>query len=382
MDSYMINGYPGSTNGSGTARGNKGDINYDIRKTLNAKLEGNQGKTFFKTNPRPAKTPDFKNHSRVMELPNDYILHPYRFDNSVNLDAIPEFKIGYHHNAPVLSHDKIKVSTQQLVQDYIHGRNNMYNDLEPVRCALKPNEPLIPASSYLRGLLSEPKSTVSAGIVPLTSTSGPGSGPTGSGPGPALGGSGATSRGDSEPPALRGRQLSGPALGGVGAVSRGGSEPPVLRGRQLSGPTTRAQAQAQQTKEATGPISGPITRAQAQKTKETTVPIPRPAPGPVPAPGQPEKENLSFGKFKEFISKKDKTPSEIESLIHYAQTNQGSTNKYLNKNKYKGANTIEELVVKLRENTPSKTKTPTKASSSITPTIGTPVIQSKKKTLI
>jgi len=361
MDSYMINGYPGSTNGSGTARGNKGDINYDIRKTLNAKLEGNQGKTFFKTNPRPAKTPDFKNHSRVMELPNDYILHPYRFDNSVNLDAIPEFKIGYHHNAPVLSHDKIKVSTQQLVQDYIHGRNNMYNDLEPVRCALKPNQPLIPASSYLRGLLSEPKSepksTVSAGIFPSGSGSGsgtgsgPGSGPTGSGP----------SRGASEPPVSR----------PIPSTSRGASEPPVLRGRQLLGPTTRAQAQ--KTKEATEATSGPITRAQAQKTKETTVPV------PVPAPGQPEKENLSFGKFKEVISKQDKTPSEIESLIKYAQTNQGSTNKYLNKNKYKGANTIEELVVKLRENTPSKTKTPTKASSSITPTIGTPVIQSKKK---
>jgi len=320
---------------------------YDIRKKLNAKLEGNQAKTFFKTNPRPIKTPNFKNHSRTINSPHDYIVHPYKFQNSVNLDAIPEFKMVHHYNEPVLTKAKMRVSTQQLVQDYIHGRNNMYNDLEPVRCALKPNEPLIPASSYLRGLLSEPKSTVSAGIVPLTSTSGPGSGPTGSGPGPALGGSGATSRGDSEPPALR--------------------------GRQLSGPTTRAQAQAQQTKEATGPISGPITRAQAQKTKETTVPV------PVPAPGQPEKENLSFGKFKEVISKQDKTPSEIESLIKYAQTNQGSTNKYLNKNKYKGANTIEELVVKLRENTPSKTKTPTKASSSITPTIGTPVIQSKKK---
>ena len=43
---------------------------------------------------------------------------------------------------------------------------------------------------------------------------------------------------------------------------------------------------------------------------------------------------------------------------------------------------IQELVEKIRENTPSKTKTPTKASSSITPTIGTPVIQSEKKTMI
>ena len=128
------------------------DINYDVRKSFNAKLEGNQGKTFFKTNPRPAKTPDLKNHSRTMELPNDYIYHPYRFENNVNLDAIPEFKMSYHRNDPVLSHDKMKVSRNQLVQDYIHGRNNMYNDLEPVRSALKP-EPIIPASSYLRGLL-------------------------------------------------------------------------------------------------------------------------------------------------------------------------------------------------------------------------------------
>ena len=144
------------------------DINYDVRKTFNAKLEGNQAKTFFKTNPRPAKTPDFKNHSRVMELPNDYILHPFRFENNVNLDAIPDYKMSYHSIAPVLSKEKMRVSKQQLVQDYIHGRNNMYNDLEPVRCALRP-EPIIPAGSYLRGLLSEPKSTISAGIVPLTS---------------------------------------------------------------------------------------------------------------------------------------------------------------------------------------------------------------------
>ena len=153
---------------SGTARENKSDIGYDVRKSFNAKLEGNQAKTFFKTNPRPAKTPDLKNHSRVVELPNDYIYHPYRFENNVNLDAIPEYKMSYHRNEPVLSKEKMKVSRQQLVQDYIHGRNNMYNDLEPVRNALKP-EPIIPASSYLRGLLSEPKSTVSAGIVPLTS---------------------------------------------------------------------------------------------------------------------------------------------------------------------------------------------------------------------
>ena len=55
MDYYMSNGYPGSTNGSGTARGNKGDINYDIRKTLNAKLEGNQGKTFLRRIPDQQK---------------------------------------------------------------------------------------------------------------------------------------------------------------------------------------------------------------------------------------------------------------------------------------------------------------------------------------
>jgi hypothetical protein len=43
----------------------------------------------------------------------------------------------------------------------------MYNDLEPFRSALKLNEPIIPASSYLRGLLSEPKPTVTPGIVPI-----------------------------------------------------------------------------------------------------------------------------------------------------------------------------------------------------------------------
>ena len=70
------------------------------------------------------------------------------------------------------------------------------------------------------------------------------------------------------------------------------------------------------------------------------------------------------------MSKKDKTPDDVKNLKDYAQKNQGSTNKYLNKNNYKGAKTIDELVVKLRENIPSKAK----ASTSKAPTIGTPVI--------
>ena len=71
-DLWTTVGISGSV--SGTVRNNNSDIGYDVRKTFNAKLEGNQGKIFFKTNPRPAKTPDFKNHSRTMELPNDFIL--------------------------------------------------------------------------------------------------------------------------------------------------------------------------------------------------------------------------------------------------------------------------------------------------------------------
>ena len=85
---------------------------------------------------------------------------------------------------------------------------------------------------------------------------------------------------------------------------------------------------------------------------------------------------LSFAEFKNLITKSSKTPSDIESLIKYAQTNQANINKYLNKNNYKGATTIDQLVSKLRENIPSQTKGKSKP-----PTIGTPVIQQKKTTM-
>ena len=143
------------------------DIDYDIRKKLNAKLEGNQCKTFLLTNPRPTRTPDFKNHSRTFNLPHEYILNPYRFGNSIMIDAIADVKVGYHHKEPIITHEKMRISQQQLVKDYINRKNNMYNDLEPFRSALKLNETIIPASSYLRGLLSEPKPTVTPGIVPI-----------------------------------------------------------------------------------------------------------------------------------------------------------------------------------------------------------------------
>ena len=238
-------------------------------------------------------------------------------ENNINLDAIPEYKIGYHRNEPVLSHDKIKVSKNQLVQDYIHGRNNMYNNLEPVRCALKPNEPLIPASSYLRGLLSEPKSTVSAGIVPLTSTSGSGPDPTGSGPGPAPA--------PPDPPVRR------------------GSAPPGSRGRQ----------------------PGPAPPGPAQ---------PGPAP---PGPAQPgprissEVAKLTFSQFKNLMDQPNKSSSEITSLKAFALKNQSNTSKYLKNTGFKFGNDIVDFLNKLEPQP--------QASSSRTPTIGTQVIQTKKK---
>ena len=233
------------------------DINYDIKRKYNAKLEGNQAKTFFKTNPRPAKTPNFKNHSRTINLPHESILHPYRFQNSINLDAIPEFKIGYHHNEPILSKEKRKVSNKQLVQDYIHGRHNMYNDLEPVRCALRP-EPIIPASSYLRGLLSEPKSTVSAGIVPIASG---GPDPTGSGSG--LG----------PPPSKPAPSRPGPAPAKGGPPPPPPPPPPPAKGGPPPPPPpppppTKASTSAQPKQNQKATIGEPISRPNGPSADE------------------------------------------------------------------------------------------------------------------
>ena len=99
-----------------------------------------------------------------------------------------------------------------------------------------------------------------------------------------------------------------------------------------------------------------------------------PAPPAPPTPSEPEK--ISFATFKTVINKDDKTPEEIEKLIKYVQKNKAKTNQFLGKNKYKGASTIEELVNVLREN-----KSPARASTSKAPTIGTPVIDDKKKTV-
>ena len=74
-------------------------------------------------------------------------------------------------------------------------------------------------------------------------------------------------------------------------------------------------------------------------------------------------QELSFNEFKRIIGKPDKTSIDIRNLIYYAQAHKTDVNKYLNRNNYKGATTIEELIKIIQENKPSQKKINTKKST-------------------
>ena len=96
---------------------------------------------------------------------------------------------------------------------------------------------------------------------------------------------------------------------------------------------------------------------------------------PRPAPPGPrissEVAKLTFSQFKNLMDQPNKSSSEITSLKAFALKNQSNTSKYLKNTGFKFGNDIVDFLNKLEPQS--------QASSSKTPTIGTQVIETKKK---
>jgi hypothetical protein len=133
-------------------------ITYDLKKKFNAQstLKGNKVDVFHETNPSIVKNKKYENYKRTIDLSalEKFNITPYCFPSRINYENVSN--IIYHPHKPEqgITSSQINLSQRQIVNDLINHTPNMYNGLDIKRCALK-REPIIPQSSYLRGLLNE-----------------------------------------------------------------------------------------------------------------------------------------------------------------------------------------------------------------------------------
>ena len=133
-------------------------ITYDLKKKFNAQstLKGNKVDVFHETNPSLVKNKRYENYQRTINLSalEKFNITPYCFPDRINYDNVSN--IIYHPHKPEagITPSQINLTQRQIVNDLINHTPNMYNGLDIKRCALK-REPIIPQSSYLRGLLNE-----------------------------------------------------------------------------------------------------------------------------------------------------------------------------------------------------------------------------------
>ena len=133
-------------------------ITYDLKKKFNAQstLKGNKVDVFHETNPSIVKNKKYENYKRTIDLSalEKFNITPYCFPSRINYENVSN--IIYHPHKPEqgITSSQINLSQRQIVNDLINHTPNMYNGLDIKRCALK-REPIIPQTSYLRGLLNE-----------------------------------------------------------------------------------------------------------------------------------------------------------------------------------------------------------------------------------
>ena len=133
-------------------------ITYDIKKKFNAQstLKGNKVDVFHETNPSLVKNKKYENYRRTLDISalEKFNITPYCFPDRINYDNVSN--IIYHPHKPEagITPSQINLTQRQIVNDLINHTPNMYNGLDIKRCALR-REPIIPQSSYLRGLLNE-----------------------------------------------------------------------------------------------------------------------------------------------------------------------------------------------------------------------------------
>ena len=133
------------------------DITYDIKKQFNAQatLTGAKLDQFHKTNPSPLPHASYKHYKRGIDITSleKFKIKREKFPSRINFENLSNIVYHPHNKEPGITQKQINLTDRQLINDFINHTPNMYNGLEPYRCALK-REPIIPQSSYLSGLLS------------------------------------------------------------------------------------------------------------------------------------------------------------------------------------------------------------------------------------
>jgi hypothetical protein len=133
-------------------------ITYDIKKKFNAQstLKGNKVDVFHETNPSLVANKKYENYKRTIDISalEKFNITPYCFPDRINYENISNIIYHPHKPEPGITSNQINLTQRQIVNDLINHTPNMYNGLDIKRCALK-REPIIPQSSYLRGLLNE-----------------------------------------------------------------------------------------------------------------------------------------------------------------------------------------------------------------------------------
>ena len=133
-------------------------ITYDLKKKFNAQstLKGNKVDVFHETNPSLVPNMKYENYKRIIDISalEKFNIKPYCFPSRINHENISDVIYHPHKPEPGITSNQINVTQRQIVNDLINHTPNMYNGLDIKRSALK-REPIIPQSSYLRGLLNE-----------------------------------------------------------------------------------------------------------------------------------------------------------------------------------------------------------------------------------
>lgn len=129
---------------------------YSVRHKFDPVLKGGQADTFRDTNRRPIKTPSFDNHKkRQTELLADMVsISSPQFEKSFDLNKVFDMNVNKAHEKPIIRESQIHMDKRQLIKDMLAYKPNMYNGLDEYRSALR-SDPIIPQSSYLRGMLTQ-----------------------------------------------------------------------------------------------------------------------------------------------------------------------------------------------------------------------------------
>ena len=129
---------------------------YSVKHKFDPVMKGGQADTFRDTNRRPIKTPSFDNHKkRQQELLADMVsVSGPQFEKSFDLNKVFDMNVNKAHEKPIVRESQIHMDKRQLIKDMLAYKPNMYNGLEQYRSALR-SDPIIPQSSYLRGMLTQ-----------------------------------------------------------------------------------------------------------------------------------------------------------------------------------------------------------------------------------